>query len=138
MRKILAAILAIMLLAMSALPCFAAAAEEPAVSPRYTYIAKNYVDLMINETTGIAECVASCYTAESYTVEVQCKLQRYENHFWVTEKSWTSFGHQYASICRDWAVYSGYTYRVYATFNIRDSADNILESETSSVSYYYP
>ena len=138
MRRILTFLLALALLATSILPCFANEAETPSVTPRYTHIALNTVNLDINETTGVATCSASCYAIGDYTVKVECKLQRYQGGFYSTIKTWTSFGSEYASVYRDWAVYSGYTYRVYAIFYVYDAAGNLLESATSSASYNYP
>ena len=138
MRRILTVILAIVLLATSALPCFAAEASTSVVGPRYTHINTNSVDLDINKTTGVANCFASCYAMGDYTVKVECKLQRYQGGFYSTIKTWTNSGSEYASVNQYWAVYSGYTYRVYAIFYVYDTAGNLLESATSSASYNYP
>lgn len=138
MRRILTAMLAIILLMVSVLPCFAAEIDTSVVTPRYTHIHNNKVDLDINTTTGIATCFASCFTMGDYTVKVECKLQRYQGGFYSTIKTWTNSGSQYASVNQQWAVYSGYTYRVYAIFYVYDSAGNLLESATSSASYNYP
>lgn len=138
MRRILTAILAIILLITSAPFCFAAEVETPVITPRYTHIHNNAVDLDINTTTGIAECFASCYAPGNYTVKVECKLQRYQGGFYSTIKTWTNSGSEYASVYQNWAVYSGYTYRVYAIFYVYNSAGKLLESATSSASYNYP
>lgn len=138
MRRILTIVLVIVLLMMSILPCFATETEIPSVSPRYTHIQYNVVNLDINTTTGIATCSASCFTMENYTVKVECKLQRYQGGFYSTIKTWTNSGNQYASVYQNWAVYSGYQYRVYAIFYVYDSAGKLLESATSSASYNYP
>ncbi len=138
MRRILTGILAIALLMMSILPCFAAEVETPVISPRYTHIHHNVVDLDINTTTGVANCYATCYAPGNYTVKVECKLQRYQGGFYSTIKTWTNSDDELATVDKYWAVYSGYQYRVYAIFYVYDSAGKLLESATSSASYNYP
>ena len=138
MKRLVSLILAVILMMSLAAPCLAAEADETVIQPRYTHITTNKVDLVIDETTGIAHCSANCYTAGNYTVEVQYKLQRYAASTWATFKTWTSTGNRYASVSQTWAVYSGCTYRGFATFYVRDSAGNLLEVATSSASYYYP
>ena len=138
MRRILSVILTIFLLVVSVLPCFAAETDTTVITPRYTHIDINKVNLTINETTGIATCFASCYAIGTYTVKVECKLQRYQGGFYSTIKTWTNSGPEYASVYQNWAVYSGYQYRVYAIFYVYDSAGKLLESATSSASYNYP
>lgn len=138
MRKVISMLMSLVMFFTVAIPCFAATPDETVVSPRYTHISSNSVDLTINETTGIATCNATCYAPGTYTVEVECKLQRYQGGFWSTIKTWTSSGIRYASVYQNWAVYSGYTYRIYVVFYVRDSAGNLLESATSSASYNYP
>ena len=138
MRRIFTSILVIVLLMVSILPCFAAETDTPIVTPRYTHINNNAVDLDINTTTGVANCFASCYAPGNYTVKVECKLQRYQGGFYSTIKTWTSSGNELAYVNANWAVYSGYTYRVYAIFYVYNSAGKLLESATSSASYNYP
>lgn len=138
MKRIFTVMLAIIMLMVSVLPCFAAEVNTPVITPRYTHIHNNKVDLDINTTTGIANCYASCFTMGNYTVKVECKLQRYQGGFYSTIKTWTKTGSQLASVDENWAVYSGYQYRVYAIFYVYDSAGNLLESATSSASYNYP
>ena len=137
MKRVFSWLLAIVLVLSLASPCLAVESEVDAVSPRYTYISTNKVGLSINETSGVAHCSAYCYTASYYTVEVQCKLQRYTGSSWVTLKTWSSSGTRYTSVSEDWAVVSGYTYRANVVFRVRDSAGNLLESVNSIDSYTY-
>ena len=137
MRKFLSFILTLSLLSSILTPCFAAA-NNPTITPQYNYITKNNVNLKIDETTGIATCTSYCYASGGYTVEVHCKLQQYIGASWTTIKEWTSTGTMYARVCESWAVYSGYTYRTYAVFYVRNSAGTLLESATSNATYVYP
>lgn len=139
MKRICTLFLAMLLTVTMVIPCYAISEQESAVQPRYTYIGVNKSGLTINETTGIAQCSSYCYTDGTYTVEVVSKLQKYTGGFYSTVKTWRSFGSGHAVIYGEWAIYSGYTYRLFSTFYVRDSAGNLLESATtSSPEYYYP
>lgn len=138
MKRVLTALLIMAMMLSLSMSCLAAQPDDYAVSPRYTHISTNKVGLTINETTGVASVSSYCYTVGQYTVGVECRLQRYTGSFWSTVKTWSASGTRYASVNENWAVYSGYTYRAYVIFTVRDSAGNLLESATSSDSYVYP
>ena len=138
MKRVLSLLLVIFMLPSMAVPGYAAEVDTPVVTPRYTHIHTNRVVIVINETTGIAQCSSYCYTVGNYNVEVVCRLQRYSGGMWSTIKSWSATGTQYARAYGEWAVASGYTYRAYTTYYVRDSAGNLLENASSSDSYSYP
>lgn len=138
MKRTLTFLLVISILMSIAIPAFAAVPGDTIVQPQYTYIKTHSTNLSIDEDTGITTSRASCYAIGGYTVEVECKLQCYSGSSWTTLKTWTASGTNYASVNENWAVYSGYTYRVYATFRIRNSSGGLLESTTSSKTYVYP
>lgn len=138
MRKVLSVVLALVLAGVLAVPSLAAVPEDTVVSPLYTYIQTATANLSIDESTGIATCKASCYSVKGYTVEIICELQQYNDSTWTTLKTWTASGSRFASVNEIWAVFSGYTYRVYATYRIRDTAGSLLESITGTDSYVYP
>ncbi len=138
MRKILSVILAVLMVTVLAVPAFAAMPNTPVLSPQYTYIRTLSANLTIDEDVGVATCTATCYSESGYTVEITCKLQQYNGSTWVTMKTWTASGSRYASINKDWAVFSGYTYRVYVTYFVRNAAGSIVETTTSTRSYVYP
>lgn len=138
MRRFFSRILTILMVFLLSISCYAIGIEESTVSPRYTHINTNNVSIAIDEDTGIAQCSAYCYTVGEYTVEVVCKLQKYTGAYWATLKTWYASGTRYARASGERAVDSGYTYRVYVTFSVRDSAGNLLESDTSTQSYVYP
>lgn len=138
MKRVMMLLLVVSLLWSFAIPAFATVPNDTVVQPRYTYIKTHITNLTIDETTGIATSKASCYAVGGNTVEIECKLQRYNGSSWTTIKTWTASGTNYASVNKDWAVYSGYTYRVYAAYRIRSTAGNLLESTTSSKTCIYP
>lgn len=138
MKRIFATILAFVMMAVTAVPAFAAVPGDTVVSPQYTYIQSNYANLTINESTGVATCTSSCYATSVYTVSIECKLQRYTGTSWSTVKTWTTSANRYANISQTWTVPSGYTYRVYSTYRIYNSSGTLLETGTNSKSYAYP
>lgn len=138
MRKVLSAILAVLLVVSLTIPSFAATTDKNVVSPRYTYIKMLTANLSIDESSGVSNSRASCYSANGYTVEVECKLQQQTGSGWSTLKTWVATGNGYASINKDWAVASGYTYQAYITYRIRNAAGSVLESTSTSRTYVYP
>lgn len=138
MKRAITAFLVLVLMLSLSMRSMAAQVEEDTVSPQYTYISSNSVSLVINENTGIATCSAYCYTVGTYTVEVECRLQRYTGSMWTTIQTWSASGAGHASLTKNWAVYSGCTYRAYAIYSVRDSAGNLLESDTGSKTYVFP
>jgi hypothetical protein len=138
MQKTVSLVLVVVLLTAMTVPVFAAVLDDTTVSPRYSYIQTCAASISIDESTGVSSCRAYCFAASGYTVEVECKLQRSIGTSWSTVKTWTKTGNGYANINQDWAVSSGYTYRVYATYRIRNASGTLLESETASRTYVYP
>lgn len=138
MKKVLSVFLCVIMLTTVAVPAFAALPDDNVVSPQYAYIRTATADLTIDEDTGIASCWVTCLAASGYTVEVECQLQQYKNSSWTTIKTWTATGTRYACVDEIWAVYSGYTYRVYVTYRILNSAGSIVEVTSGSDSYVYP
>lgn len=139
MKQIITLLLAICLLSVIIQPAYAAESQDAYITPRYAYIDKCSTGLSIDESTGIATCKAYCYSLDGYTVQIECKLQRYVGSFWGTIKTWTDSDLESALIHENWAVYSGYTYRLYTTINILNSAGVQIESEVITKTYsYYP
>lgn len=130
MKKALSVILVLVTLIAITIPAFAAAPDNTGVSPQYTYIRTTDVGFDIDN--GIATCSAYCYASGNYTVEIECQLQRYTGSKWAPVKTWTASGTRYASVYENWAVYSGYTYRLYVTFHIRNASGSLLESAVST------
>ena len=138
MKRIITLLLVIAMLSALAVPALAAVPESAAVSPRYAYIQTNNVNLTINQNTGVATCTSSCYATSGYTIKIECKLQRYTGSSWITLKVWTASADRYASLSGTYTVASGYTYRVYTTFRIYNSAGTLLETGTNSKSVTFP
>lgn len=120
------------------MPCFAVGDFATAPSPRYTYIGMNSYKLEIEESTGTAYCSSYCCTDEGYAVQVVYKLQQYTGTRWATLKTWYASGTQCAGLSGEWPVMSGYTYRAYVTFSVRNSAGNLLDSDTIIYECVYP
>ena len=136
MKRFLTLLLVCAMFLALASPISAATAEP--VQPRFAYINSTYVNLTINETTGIANCYSECTANSGVSIVSIGTLQQYTDGAWNDVKSWTGVGSRYAIIDKNWAVYSGYQYRFFVTFKIYNSSGILLESHTSSDSYYYP
>ena len=137
MRKVLSALLAVLIFMMATGQVYAAVPENESISPLYTYIKEIATQFDINENTGIASCEASCYAANNYTVKIQCRLQQYTGSVWTTLKNWSVSGTRYASLDKSWAVSSGYPYRIYVIFRIYDSNGTLVETTHSTRTYNY-
>lgn len=138
MKRVYSFILAFVLLSLMVTPCLAVEQDTAAVTPRYAFIAANSVSFSINENTNVTTSHVYCCTYNGYEVQIVCKLQRYNNSKWNTIKTWTASGMEDASLTKNWAVASGYTYRAYATFYIYDSSGSLVETATNSKSAYFP
>lgn len=137
MRRCLSAALAVILVVLLAVPCFAATTGDNTIMPRFTYFELLTCGLTIDEDTGISSSNAFCYSVSGYTNKVVCKLQRERTNGWTTLKTWTATGNGYAEVNQDWAVYSGYNYRIVVTFSVLDSDGTVLETLTKARYYDY-
>lgn len=138
MKRILVLFLALAILSSMAVPVFAAVVDDPVISPQYTYIKTNSVNLTIDTDTGVATCTSSCYATSGYTVSIECRLQRYTGSSWTTLKTWTSSAIRYTSIAETRTVTSGYTYRVYSIFRIYNPSGVLVETGTNNKTCIYP
>lgn len=138
MKRVYSLLLAVVMLSIMITPCLAVENKASAITPRYAYIATNFVDFSINQSTNVTTSNVYCCTHDNYEIQITCKLQRYNNSKWNTIKTWTTSGMEDVSLTKSWAVASGYTYRAYATFYIYDSDGILLETASNSNSKYFP
>lgn len=139
MKRVISLLLAMVMSFGLSVSASAVELEQNPIMPRYTYIASTLTDIYIEESTNISSSEAF-FVAYDQTLELQIelKLQRYNNSKWNTVKTWTSSGYGEAYIRKDWAVPSGYTYRAYATFKVYDSNGNLIESVSHYDSQNFP
>ena len=126
MKRILCILLAVIVVATLAAPALAAA-NEPSVSPRYSYIQGMNAGLVINNW-GLTDCTAGCTVYGGDSIILTCSLQQYNGSNWTTVKSWTSTTKPSAAIAKNYAVYSGYVYRVKASCSVYNASGRLLES----------
>lgn len=126
MKRMLCVLLVVVAIMLSVIPAMAAVGE-PTVSPCYAYIQRISAGLSIDETLGITSCKTSCFVAAE-SVKLTCTLQRYNGSSWTTVKSWSETGEYSVALNKNWAVYSGYTYRVKATCSVYNSSGALVES----------
>lgn len=129
MKRFLCVLLAVVVVATLAAPALAAA-NEPSVSPRYTYIQYISAGLNIDETFGLTDCTAGCTVYGGNSIILTCSLQQYNGSYWTTIKSWTSTTKPSAAIAKNYGVYSGYVYRVKASCSVYDASGKLLENGT--------
>lgn len=138
MKRVFAIFLVVVLLVTLAVPAFAAVPEDNQVYPMYAYITKLHGEFSIDTNTGISSSYAYLFCYNGYIAEVQCELQRYSGGNWSTIKTWTSSGSQYAVVDQDWAVLSGYNYRLCVTYRVKTTGGVPLEITNSTHYYNYP
>lgn len=138
MKKSMVILLVIGMLICTGTYTYAAAPDTGSVSPLYDYIDAYSTGLEIDKSTGVATCTGTCTSLNAYTIKVDCHLQKYMGSYWVTLKTWTKSGTDYVRVQGNWAVYSGYTYRVYTTYKILNSAGTVLESTYRTQTVTYP
>lgn len=127
MKRMLCLALAVIVVMTSVIPVMAAV-NEPSVSPRYTYIQRLSAGLTINETLGLTACTSSSVVYGADSVKLTCSLQQHNGSYWITIKSWNATTMPSASIAKNYAVYSGYTYRVKTSCSVYNSSGTLLES----------
>ena len=129
MKRIFCGLLVVMLIVTLTVPAMAAE-KEPSVSPRYTYIQFMSAGLNIDDTFGLTDCTAGCTVYGGSSIILTCSLQQYNGSYWTTVKSWTSTTKPSAAIAKNYAVYSGYVYRVKASCSVYDASGKLLENGT--------
>lgn len=139
MKRRIFSLVALILLMTSMLAIPAAAAEEtPAVTPRYVNIALINASINVN-SSGKASCYSFVETANtSYKISLTLGLQRYENGYWTTIKTWSGSGTGEVTMDKSWYVTPGYYYRTAASATVRTSGGSYVEGVTiySQNDYY--
>lgn len=108
----------------------ASAATSTDVEPLYDHINSVYANLSINKLLGIATCTGRINAKKIVPVKVIVRLQQYNEGTWTTVTSWNETGTASVSCTNQYAIYSGYTYRVRVTGYVYDSEGVIQESAT--------
>lgn len=125
MKRILAIIMALMV-ALSTLSLTVTAVDNNTVTPRYSYINVINSSLSISKL-GLATCKANSGFFNGASQILTCKLQRYNGSGWTTIKTWSSTSEYSTAITKQYAVPSGYTYRLRATCSIYNASGTLLE-----------
>ena len=130
MRKLFAIILVCAMLLVAAMPMATASADNT-VQPRYTYIVEARADIEVS-ILGVASCSGSLTTRTSNPVKITIRLQESDGSNWMTIKKWEITDTGGVSATKDYAIYSGSSYRVHVTGYVYDDEGNVLESATVS------
>lgn len=137
MKRIVSLLIVIAIMSIMVVPA-TAASSEPVVQPRWSYLDTVTAYLDINETWGMTTCEGRATAGEYVTVKVIVRLQQLTDTGWSTLKSWSSTGLVTAAASGNYAVYSGYTYRVSVTGYVYDDDGNIVETGSATDTYIYP
>ena len=127
MKRLFCVLLAVLILITTILPVMAADNEQ-AISPRYSYIEGLSASLAIGKL-GLSTCNAACVAYGGGTIKLTSVLQRYNGSSWSTVKAWTtSTTHTSTALSKQYAVTSGYTYRVRASCGVYNANGTLVES----------
>ncbi len=135
-KRSLSILLILVFLAAAMLPV--QAAQQTPVVPRYTYIRQFDRDLVINTSTGVADCYAKITANANNPVEVICRFEVYWGGEWMTLKTWTDTGNGIAVISETYNAAAGFNYRIRATGYVYDKSGNQLEVTGGITEFYYP
>ena len=136
MKKLLV-VIALLCIISTVVPPVSAATSEPA-QPLFVYINSVTAGLTINDTWGIANCSGSMVSCSATPVKVTVRLQQYKDGSWLTLKTWTGTGTTSCAASGQYAISSGYTYRVSVTGYVLNSEGVILESGNAKKTVSYP
>lgn len=130
MKKQTALILVFAILLYIAMPV-AATDSSSTVQPRYTYIMDVSAGIEVSNL-GVANCRGALIAKTIAPVKIVIRLQELDGSDWMTIKKWEITGSGSISASEDYAVYSGYSYRVHVTAYVYDANGNVLESASES------
>lgn len=136
MKKLIVSVLIILTVFALALPASAATIEP--IQPMFVYIGGVTAELSIDETWGIATCTGSLSADYVKPVKITVRLQQYKDGSWITLKTWSKTGTASVVCTGQYAICSGYTYRVSVTGYVLDSEGTILESGNAKQSKVFP
>ena len=81
--------------------------------------------------TNTLEIYGGTEVPPNYDAYVKVELQQWNGTSWTTIKTWTDRYESYAMVSRNYAVMSGYTYRLKLTHKAYDSNGNLIETLTT-------
>lgn len=87
--------------------------------------------------TNTLECYGGTQVPYGYEAYVKVELQRYTTSGWTTIKTWTDRDTDYAMVCKNYAVMTGYDYRLKLTHKAYDSNGNLIETLTTYSNVVY-
>ena len=85
---------------------------------------------LVWEGTNTLEVYGGTLVPNGYEAYVKVELQQKNGTSWTTIKTWTDRYEAYAMVSRNYAVMSGYQYRLKLTHKAYDSNGNLIETIT--------
>lgn len=136
MKKIVYMFLSALIIILNMIPMRVSANDN--IMPVFENISTVYARLSIDEKLGITTCTGRIVAKDEYPVSVDVILQVKQNGDWDDVKSWTASGTWVATCQEDYAVYSGYEYRVLVWGYVHDDTGRIIESGSAVHEVNYP
>ena len=127
--------ISVVLLIMAMLCPTVLAAEVSTAQPRYTYTYE--INAVLDISNGVAFGAASMVVHDNYSAKLICRLQQLKNGNWVTLKSWSAKDIDYVYASQEWAVASGYQYRLVVLGYTYDDNGNVIETVTCNDYFDY-
>lgn len=127
MKRFLIIVLVLSVVFSLSIPGIAAESVQT-VTPRYTCINTLNARLAIDERFGLAACNTNAGFSGGSSMVLTCKLQQYNGSTWVTLKSWSESSAYSIAINKNYAVASGYKYRLRVSCSVYNSSGTLLDS----------
>lgn len=136
MRRFVCFFLSALIIMLNITPLYASANDD--VMPIFENISTVYACLSIDERLGVTTCTGRIVAKDEYPVSVDVILQVKRNGDWDDVSSWTASGTWIAACQENYAVYSGYEYRVLTWGYVHDANGRIIESGSAVHEVNYP
>lgn len=136
MRRIVCICLSALIIMLNVTPLHVSANDG--IMPIFENISSVYARLSIDERLGVTTCTGRIVAKDEYPVSVDVILQVKQNGDWDDVCSWTASGTWIATCQENYAVYSGYDYRVLVFGYVHDANGRIIESGSAVHEVSYP
>ena len=135
LKKLVAVLtIAILCLTTTGINSFAAQPEGNVATP-YNIAIITMANNLEEASTTTLDCYGETVVQYGYNAGVKVELQRHNGSKWVTIKTWSDYGADWAFVEEEHSVSTGYYYRLYLTHQAYTSSGSLIETfyDTSNV-----
>ena len=136
MKRLVCIFLSVLIFILNMIPLYVSANDN--IMPIFENISTVYARLSIDESLGVTTCTGRIVAKDEYPVSVDVILQVKQNGDWDNVSSWSANGTWIATCQENYAVYSGYDYRVLVFGYVYDANGKIIESGSAVHEVNYP